>query len=384
MEEYKALEVFEQLATPLQWSTHLVLKSKMKLYGTKSKNYLASTKRVKYDLPPKFISNIDFTFKIDESIFNEDEAQALYNQMRHITKEYRIQAMSLYVQSTNRECEILTDEIKHIIEGFPRNTEENDEQVDAESGPRFIYNDPKTASRRRATELAILKRKIELRFFEKKVSPGQSVEFFIAELNIILQKLHDTSITSTHRQKKQQHKLFLSDNPLANTQSSQSQNINSSSSFRNEKKKNYGRLVKRLKHKIRSPTHLYYLPKTHKPGTPLRLIFSGLQHPTIKISTYIGELLRPLFDKIALKTTTTSGFEVMKQVYEWSTNNLRKETLLCIIDVVNLYTMIPQTEGVLAIKKMLDYLELKQIGGLKIETIIKLSRFVMKNNYFFI
>ncbi|CAF5145471.1 unnamed protein product, partial [Rotaria magnacalcarata] len=36
MEEYKALEVFEQLATPLQWSTHLILKSKMKLYGTKS------------------------------------------------------------------------------------------------------------------------------------------------------------------------------------------------------------------------------------------------------------------------------------------------------------------------------------------------------------
>ncbi|CAF5058531.1 unnamed protein product, partial [Rotaria magnacalcarata] len=328
-------------------------------------------------------------------------------------------------------------------------------------GPRFIYNDPKTASRRRATELAILKRKIELRSFEKKVSPGRSVELFIAELNVILQKLHDTSITSTHRQKKQQHKLFLSDNPLAATQSSQSQNINSSSSsFRNGKKKNYRRLVKRLKHKIRSASvvlqrtdkskvfhlgtrqhyqkksneymekteayqclgvndplpnliertnkylldlrlahwitqkqyellcvkpseaklaHLYYLPKTHKPGTPLRPIVSGLKHPTIKISTYLDQLLRPLFNKIGLKTTTTSGFEVMKQVYEWSTTNLRKETLLCTIDVVDLYTMIPQTEGVLAIKKMLDYLELKQIGGLKIETIIRLSRFVMRN-----
>ncbi|CAF1440945.1 unnamed protein product [Rotaria magnacalcarata] len=463
MEEYKALQVFEQLATPLQWSTHLIFKSKMKLYGTKSKNYLAATKRVEYDLPPKFISNIDYTFKIDEFIFSKDEAQALYNQMRHITKEYRIQAMSLYVQSTNREREIFTDEIKHIIEG-----------------PRFIYNDPKTASRRRATELAILKRKIELRFFEKKVSPGRSVELFIAELNVILQKLHDTSTTSTHRQKKQQHKLILSDNPLATTQSSQSQNINSSSSsFRNEKKKNYGRLVKRLKHKIRSasvvlqktdkskvfhlgtrqhyqkksneymekteayqclgvndplpnliertnkylldlrlahwitqkqyellcvkPTHwitqkqyellcvkpseaklahLYYLPKTHKPGTSLHPIVSGLKHPNIKISTYLNQLLRPLFDKIALKTTATSRFEVMKQVYEWSTNNLRKEILLCTIDVVDLYTMIPQTEGVLAIKKMLDYLGLKQTGGLKIETIIRLSRFVMKNNYF--
>ncbi|CAF2231613.1 unnamed protein product, partial [Rotaria magnacalcarata] len=128
--------------------------------------------------------------------------------------------------------------------------------------------------------------------------------------------------------------------------------------------------------------HLYYLPKTHKPGTPLRPIVSGLKHPTIKISTYLDQLLRPLFNKIGLKTTTTSGFEVMKQVYEWSTTNLRKETLLCTIDVVDLYTMIPQTEGVLAIKKMLDYLELKQIGGLKIETIIRLSRFVMKNNYF--
>ncbi|CAF4467629.1 unnamed protein product, partial [Rotaria magnacalcarata] len=278
----------------------------------------------------------------------------------------------------------------------------------------------KTASRRRATELAILKRKIELRYFGK----------------------------NTHRQKKQQHKLFLSDNPIATTQSSQSQNINSSSSIRNEKKKNYGRLVKRLKHKIRSGStrqhyqkksneymekteayqclgvndplpnliertnkylldlrlahwitqkqyellcvkpseaklaHLYYLPKTHKPGTPLRPIVSGLKHPTIKISTYLDQLLRPLFNKIGLKTTTTSGFEVMKQVYEWSTTNLRKETLLCTIDVVDLYTMIPQTEGVLAIKKMLDYLELKQIGGLKIETIIRLSRFVMKNNYF--
>ncbi|CAF5211219.1 unnamed protein product, partial [Rotaria magnacalcarata] len=123
-------------------------------------------------------------------------------------------------------------------------------------------------------------------------------------------------------------------------------------------------------------------PKTHKPGTPLRPIVSGLKHPTIKISTYLDQLLRPLFNKIGLKTTTTSGFEVMKQVYEWSTTNLRKETLLSTIDVVNPYTMIPQTEGVLAIKKMLDYLELKQIGGLKIETIIRLSRFVMRNNYF--
>ena len=35
-------------------------------------------------------------------------------------------------------------------------------------GPRFIYDDPKTASRRRTNELATLQRKIERRFFSKE------------------------------------------------------------------------------------------------------------------------------------------------------------------------------------------------------------------------
>ncbi|CAF5206683.1 unnamed protein product, partial [Rotaria magnacalcarata] len=97
-----------------------------------------ATKRVEYDLPPKFISNIDFTFKIDESIFNKDEAQTLYNQMRQLTKDYRTQAMSLYLQSTTREQEILADEIKNIIVGFPK--EENNEIMidDAEDDAGYI------------------------------------------------------------------------------------------------------------------------------------------------------------------------------------------------------------------------------------------------------
>ncbi|CAF5085252.1 unnamed protein product, partial [Rotaria sp. Silwood1] len=33
-----------------------------------------STKRVEYDLPPKFISNVNLTFKIDESIISKEEA----------------------------------------------------------------------------------------------------------------------------------------------------------------------------------------------------------------------------------------------------------------------------------------------------------------------
>ncbi|CAF4329276.1 unnamed protein product, partial [Rotaria magnacalcarata] len=92
--------------------------------------------------------------------------------------------------------------------------------------------------------------------------------------------------------------------------------------------------------------HLYYLPKAHKPGTPLRPIISGLKHPTVKISKYLDNLLRPLFDQMALNTTVTSGFELIKKLQEWSTVNMRQETTFCTIDVTDLYTMVPQIEGV--------------------------------------
>ncbi|CAF5039469.1 unnamed protein product, partial [Rotaria sp. Silwood1] len=328
-------------------------------------------------------------------------------------------------------------------------------------GPRFIYNDSKTASRRRTIELATLKRKIEARFFEKKVSPGRPVEQFIAELDIMLQKLHNTPVNYQKLKTILAQNNTIYNNLISTIQSSQSQNINSRMNIK--KKKNYGRLIKRLKHKLHlknivlqksdkkkvfhlgklenyykkskeymektkaykclgtedplpdlicrtnkylldlrlakwitqkqyeklciNPNevelaHLYYLPKAHKPGTPLRPIISGLKHPTVRISKFLDESLRPLFDKMALKLTVTSGFELVKQLQNWSKDNMHQETLFCTIDVADLYTMVPQIEGILSLKKMLDHLKLKQVGGLKIETIIRLSRFVMQNNYF--
>ena len=128
--------------------------------------------------------------------------------------------------------------------------------------------------------------------------------------------------------------------------------------------------------------HLYYLPKAHKTGTPLRPIVSGLRHPTVKISKFLDDLLRPLFDGMARATTVASGFDLLKQLNKWSKISMKTDTLFCTIDVADLYTMIPQVEGVLSFKRMLDYLQLKQIGNLKLETILRLSRFVMQNNYF--
>jgi hypothetical protein len=132
MEEFKSLEDFEQIATPLQWNIHLTLKPKMKTWSTKHKNYQTALRRVEYDLPPKLIEKIDFSFKLDESIIGQEEAQPLYDQMRQITKEFRLRAMTLYVQAVTREHELLDAEIKQIIEGFPKVNA--DDGMDDEAG----------------------------------------------------------------------------------------------------------------------------------------------------------------------------------------------------------------------------------------------------------
>ncbi|CAF3929266.1 unnamed protein product [Rotaria sp. Silwood1] len=103
--------------------------------NTKNTNYLTATKRVEYDLPPKFISNANFTFKIDELIISKEEAQIVYDQMRQLSKEYRIQAMSLYLQAITREKEILKNEIEFVVKGF---SQENDEGFNIEPDAGYI------------------------------------------------------------------------------------------------------------------------------------------------------------------------------------------------------------------------------------------------------
>ncbi|CAF4168919.1 unnamed protein product [Adineta steineri] len=129
--------------------------------------------------------------------------------------------------------------------------------------------------------------------------------------------------------------------------------------------------------------HLYFLPKAHKPNTPLRPIMAGLKSPTMKISKWLDGLLRPLFDRLAVDSTIMNGVQLIKQVERWSARYLTSATSFIIMDVTDLYTMIPEEGGVTAIKRLMETSNLKQIDGVKREIILALARFVMTNNYFY-
>ncbi|CAF2268916.1 unnamed protein product [Rotaria magnacalcarata] len=131
IEEYKALTDFNQIATPAQFNFHFVLESKVKQCSMKNKSYVMVTKRAEYGLLPKFIEKMEFSFKIDESVMSQEDAQVMYDQMHKITKDYRTQMMALYVRSLAREYELLSSEIKRTVELFPQ---EKDQGFGATSG----------------------------------------------------------------------------------------------------------------------------------------------------------------------------------------------------------------------------------------------------------
>ena len=126
-------------------------------------------------------------------------------------------------------------------------------------GPKFIFNDPTTAARRRTTELTTLKRKIEHRFFEKRVCPGRPVEQFIAELGLLLKRFHDVPVPLRQSQQNLNNSKEMQsivDFPSDLVMSGQSLQMNT------KKRKNYRRIVKRLKYKLRF--HNVILQKSDK------------------------------------------------------------------------------------------------------------------------
>ncbi|CAF1947657.1 unnamed protein product [Rotaria magnacalcarata] len=124
--------------------------------------------------------------------------------------------------------------------------------------------------------------------------------------------------------------------------------------------------------------HLYYNPKDHKIGEPLRPIVSGIKSPLAKVSSFLDKIIRPLFDKhthYALSNSIT----FLKHLKEFETTT---ETNLYTFDITDLYTMIPQKEAVLSICEFLGRHGYQKVQGLSINTIKNKFLHVLENSFF--
>jgi hypothetical protein len=119
------------------------------------------------------------------------------------------------------------------------------------------------------------------------------------------------------------------------------------------------------------------LPKIHKPNIPGRPIISGCDSPTEKLSTFIDHYLKQLVPFIPSYIKDTTHF--LRMVFDIPTP-LPPNSLLVTIDVVSLYTNIPQDEGIRTTLKALSHFPEHSIPPLAV--FHRFLQFILKNNYF--
>ncbi|CAF3887993.1 unnamed protein product [Rotaria sp. Silwood1] len=131
-------------------------------------------------------------------------------------------------------------------------------------------------------------------------------------------------------------------------------------------------------------THLYFIPKSHKIGTPLRPIVAGIHAPAILISKYLDDSLRSVFNRVARRRIYINSLDLMKQLENYERQgHLLSTTKFITADVKNLYTMIPKGGALDALYRFcVKHGKNGKIGNLYVNTIIPLACLVLDTNCF--
>ena len=100
---------------------------------------------------------------------------------------------------------------------------------------------------------------------------------------------------------------------------------------------------------------IYFLPKIHKPNNPGRPIVSACSCPTELISCYLDKIMAPIVR--SLPSYIKDSQHLLQIVRDF--NFLGEDKLIFTMDITSLYTVIPNGEGLLALKHFLIYTQLR-------------------------
>ena len=149
--------------------------------------------------------------------------------------------------------------------------------------------------------------------------------------------------------------------------------------------------INQYQHKMMSPNmvtlelgHLHFMPKPHKPDTPLRPIGAAMHAPSTAMSAFLNDLLAPVFLRVAQATTFINSTGVIRALEKYtSEGRLQSTTLFVIYDVANLYTMIPRQGALDALGRFLErHLPHRRMGSLSIDDLLDMARLVLNTNCF--
>ncbi|CAF1677602.1 unnamed protein product [Adineta ricciae] len=131
--------------------------------------------------------------------------------------------------------------------------------------------------------------------------------------------------------------------------------------------------------------HLYFIPKPHKIGTPLRPIVSSIKAAATGVSHFLDLRLRPLFDEVVKETTFINNLHFVRTLEKYRDSGRLSSTKLFISgDADNLYTMIPRDGAILALLKFLNkYTQNHRIVGMTMARLVLYTNcFVFEDKYY--
>ena len=120
---------------------------------------------------------------------------------------------------------------------------------------------------------------------------------------------------------------------------------------------------------------IYFLPKIHKPNNPGRPIVSACSCPTELISSYLDSLMRPIVENLPTFIKDTNHALKIFENFRFPSDT----KFLFTMDVKSLYTVIPNDEGLRALKHFFDR---RSDLAPSTSTLLRLAELVLNLNCF--
>ena len=118
---------------------------------------------------------------------------------------------------------------------------------------------------------------------------------------------------------------------------------------------------------------IYFKPKIHKPNKPGRPIVSACSCPTELISSYLDRIMVPIVKSLpSYIKDTNHALEIFRD-FNFSCEN----KLIFTMDITSFYTVIPNNEGLQALRFFFDQRTIKEPSS---ETLLRLAELVLTLN----
>ena len=120
---------------------------------------------------------------------------------------------------------------------------------------------------------------------------------------------------------------------------------------------------------------IYFLPKIHKPNNPGRPIVSACSCPNELISSYLDRIMTPIVK--SLPSYIKDSTDALQIFHDFNFSG--QDKLISTMDITSLYTVIPNSEGLQALKHFFAQRTVKEPSS---ETLLRLAELVLTLNCF--